>query len=79
MHKNIVYAIQDALTKGDRKDLLKINIQPQKTEGFWSMTITPKEGYSHFIAHIKHIGKSIGQYYGEGLWCMQYGRTIKFS
>lgn len=79
MHKNIVFAIKDALTKDNRENLLKITIQEKDTAGFWGMLIRPKKGYEHLIPHIEAIGLHIGRYYGEGLWIRKTKKYIMFN
>ena len=79
MHRRITEAIKDALTKDGRNDLLNIFIDDKETGGFWRMIIIVKPSYKHLIPHIKSIGKSIGNYYGEGLCVYVWQNTIEFS
>jgi len=78
MNRRTVKAITEAISQHDN-DLLKIFVKEQKGEWFWEMIVIPKKGYEHLIPHIEHIGKSIGQFYGEGLYVEKKENYILFS
>jgi len=79
MHRRIVEAIKDALTKREDIEVVKIFIDDKDSGGFWSMLIVVDPRYEHLISHIEDIGKRIGAYYGEGLFCGIWNNTIEFS
>jgi len=79
MHKRIVKAIDDALTKHDKEDLLDIFVASKETGGFWSMIIVMNPEYIHMIPHIESVGMSIGRFYGEGLNVNKKHNYIIFS
>ena len=79
MHKRIVEAIEDALTKHDKPDLFDIFVASKETAGFWSMIIVMNPAYVHMIPHIEAVGLNIGRFYGEGLDVGKKHNYIIFS
>lgn len=77
MHKRIVDAIIESINR--KEDLVKTFVDDKQTGGFWKLLVAVKPGYEHLIPHIKNIGISIGDYYGERLSVDVWNNTIEFG